>query len=371
MVEQQRSKQGNIASLIGILTNVLLAGAKIAVGLLFGMLSVLADGLNNLTDCGSNVISMVSFKLSSKPADKEHPYGHERIEYICSLAVAVMILLVAFEILKESISKITNPTQTPFSIWIIIVLSLSILAKLGLYVYYNVLSRKINSSMLKATAIDSLSDCLSTFLTLVAFIISILTGFNIDGYAGLLVSLFIGFSAINILREIFSMLIGKAPDSELLSMIKDKVSSYPGVLGVHDLAVYSYGPNKYYASIHVEVDANTDVLVSHELVDLIEKEFLEQTGIILTGHLDPVVIDDDRVNCLRKQMEQFICELHNEFSMHDFRMVFGENRTNVLFDLAIPYDCKFSKEEITEILEHKLNEIDDKYCLVLTVERTF
>lgn len=364
----KRAFLGKVASLVGITVNIMLAVGKIAVGLIFGVISVLADGLNNLTDCGSGVISMISFKLSSKPADKEHPYGHERIEYVLSLIVALVIFLVAFETLKESFNKILAPETLNFSYWVLIALIASIAVKFGLYFYYNGVSKKIDSTILKASAVDSLSDCISTSVVLVCFVLSKFIGYNVDGYAGLLVSLFIGYSAVGILKEVFSTLIGKAPDEDMVKDIKQRILSYPNVLGVHDLSVYSYGPNKYFASAHVEVDAKVDVLESHELVDLIEKEFLQSTGIVLTGHLDPIVTDDIRVNELKEKIEKIVLDIDQSLSIHDFRMVFGEKRTNVLFDLAVPYDFRLNKEELKNILDKKVAEIDEKYCLVVTIE---
>lgn len=368
VIIKNRANKGKIASIVGIVVNVFLAVGKISVGLIFGAISVLADGLNNLTDCGSSVISMVSFKLSSKPADKEHPFGHERIEYIFSMIVAFLIFFVAFNTLTESINKIINPNLPNFSYWVLIALVASILVKSGLFFFYRHVAKKIDSSILKASAVDCLSDCVATSVVLICFFIGKYLGVDVDGYAGILVSLFIVYSAVGILREVFSTLIGKAPDEKLIKDIKEKILSYEDVLGVHDLSVYSYGPNKYFASAHVEVDAKVDVLKSHELVDLIEKEFLQNTGIVLTGHLDPIVTDDERVNCLKEKIEKIVYEMDKSFSIHDFRMVFGENRTNVLFDLAVPYDCKLNKEEIKSVLDNKVALIDQKYCLVVTIE---
>ncbi len=367
--EQKRTKYGSIASIIGIAVNVLLATGKMAIGAIFGVISVLADGLNNLTDCGSSVISTISFKLSSKPADKEHPFGHQRIEYICSLAVAFIVLLVAFETAKESIAKIISPSEVAFSYWIIGVLIGSVILKFLLFIFYRTVAKKINSSILKASSVDSLNDCISTFVVIISFLISKFTGFNVDGIAGALVSLFIAYSGIVILKEVFSNLIGKAPDEEMLKKIKEKILSYENVLGVHDLSVYSYGPNKYFASAHVEVDAKIDVLISHELVDKIEKDFIESMGIVLTGHLDPIVTDDERVNQLKAKIEKIVTKMDERFSIHDFRIVFGEKRTNVLFDVAVPYECCLTKAEIKSNLENEVAKIDEKYCLVVTIEQ--
>ena len=367
---QIRAKKGNVASIVGIVLNVLLGGIKIAVGAVFGVISLVADGLNNMTDCGNSVISAVSFKLSSRPADKEHPYGHERVEYVCSLAVAFLVLLVAFETAKESVGKIITPTETEFSYWVIGALALSVVAKTLLYVYYKSTAKKINSSILSASAVDCLTDCVSTVVVAISFLISEFTGVNVDGFAGVLVALFIGWSAVGILKEILSKLIGQAPDKELLTFIKDKIKAHEGVLDVHDLSVYSYGPNKYFASVHIEVDANMDVLVSHELIDDIEREFANDTNVVLTGHLDPIVTDNEQVNAVKVKVNDIVKGIDKDFSMHDFRMVFGENHTNLLFDVSIPYGTALSKGEISAIIEQKVKEIDPKFRVVLTIEHS-
>lgn len=364
----KRNRLGGIASVVGIVANVLIAVFKIVIGALFGVISVLADGLNNLTDCGNSIISVISFKLSSRPADKEHPYGHERIEYICSLVVAFLIVLVAFNTVKESIGKIINPTELIFSFWIILALGFSVLVKVCLFFYYRWVAKKIDSSILKASAVDCLTDCISTTVVAISVVIYRLFGVDIDGYAGIVVAIFIAWSAFGILKEIFSKLIGQAPDGQMLKEIRDKILSYDGVLDVHDLSVYSYGPNKYFASVHIEVDANIDVLVSHELIDNIEKDFYEQKGIILTGHLDPIVTDNEEVNTLKKRVESAVKQLDEQFSIHDFRVVFGQNNTNVLFDVAIPFDAKMTKEEISIAVKNAVKEIDSKYTAVITVE---
>ncbi|MBO5345189.1 MAG: cation transporter, partial [Clostridia bacterium] len=290
---KSREKTGKIVSLVGLLTNLCLSVSKIVIGVLFGFISVLADGLNNLSDCGSSAISFVSFKMSSKPADKEHPYGHERIEYICSLVVSFIILLIAFELFKESILKIITPKKLDFSIAIIIVLLVSIIVKAFMFSYYKIASKKINSDILNAAAIDSISDCISTSLVLISIFVGHFAGLNIDGYAGLLVSAFIAFAGFKILKEMISKLIGQAPDKTLFESIKKSILKHKEVLGIHDLNIYSFGPNKYFASVHIELDANMDSLVAHELIDEIEREFLNKTNIILTGHHDPIVVDDE------------------------------------------------------------------------------
>ena len=366
---KQRENHGKIASIIGILANVILAGAKIAVGFLFGVLSLMADGFNNLSDCGSSLMSFVSFKLSNKPADKEHPFGHERIEYVLSMVVAFLILMIAFELLKESIGKIVNPTDLSFSIIIIIVLGVSILAKLSLFFYNMSVAKKINSQILKATAMDSLSDCISTSTVLVAILVGKFTGVNLDGYAGILVAGFVAYSGIGILKETMSHLVGKAPDKEIVDSIKERILAHSEVYGIHDLSVYTYGPNKYFASVHIELDADVDVLESHEIVDNIEQEFFENTNIVLTGHLDPIVVNDEEVNKMRVKLTDIVTDIDKEFSMHDFRMVKGPNNTNLIFDVAVPYECKLSNEEILSLLNQKVANLDGNYKLVVKIEK--
>ena len=366
---KQREKYGKVASIVGILANIVLAGAKIVVGLVFGVLSLTADGFNNLSDCGSSLMSFVSFKLSNKPADKEHPFGHERIEYVLSMVVAFLILMIAFELLKESIGKIVSPTALSFSIIIIGVLVASILCKLALFFYNISVAKKINSQILKATAMDSLSDCISTSTVLVAILVGKFTGVNLDGYAGILVAGFVAYSGIGILKETMSHLVGKAPDKEIVDSIKERILAHSEVYGIHDLSVYTYGPNKYFASVHIELDADVDVLESHEIVDNIEQEFFENTNIVLTGHLDPIVVNDEEVNKMRIKVANIVTDIDKDFSMHDFRMVKGPNNTNLIFDVAVPYENKLSDSEIIDLLNQKVASFDGNYKLVVRIEK--
>ena len=367
--EKQRESYGKRASIVGIFVNIILALSKIIVGAIFGVISILADGLNNLTDCGSSVISFVSFKLANKPADREHPFGHQRIEYVFSMAVSFLILMIAFELLKESIGKIITPSAINFSFLIVGVLVFSILAKFGLYFYNIKIAKKINSQILKATAIDCLSDCISTATVLVALGVGKITGFNLDGYAGILVALFVGYAGVGIFRETMSHLVGKAPDKEMVDNIKERILSYKQVFGIHDLSVYCYGPNKYFASVHIELDASIDVIESHEIVDVIEQDFFENTNIVLTGHLDPIVINDERVNELRIKVANLVTDIDTSFSIHDFRMVEGPNNTNLIFDVAVPYECKLCDNEIKDLLNIKIKTLGDNYKLVVKIEK--
>ena len=367
--EKQREKSGKIASIVGILANIVLALSKIIVGALFGVISILADGLNNLTDCGSSIMSLISFKLANKPADREHPFGHQRIEYVLSMVVSFLILMIAFELLKESITKIISPTAINFSFLIVGVLVFSILVKFGLYFYNTKVANKINSQILKATAVDCLSDCISTATVLVSLGVGKLTGFNLDGYAGLFVAGFVAYAGIGIFKETMSHLVGKAPDKEMVDSIKQRILSYSEVYGIHDLSVYCYGPNKYFASVHIELDASIDVLQSHEIVDIIEQDFFENTNIVLTGHLDPIVVNDDKVNELRIKVASLVTDIDCNFSIHDFRMVEGPNNTNLIFDVAVPYECTLCDSEIKDLLDAKIKTLGENYKLVVKIEK--
>lgn len=364
-----RERTGKVASIVGIISNVFLAGAKIAVGLIFGFISVLADGLNNLSDSGSSIVSFVSFKLSSKPADKEHPYGHERIEYVSSMIVSFLILLIAFELFTESISKIISPTELEFSFVIIAVLAVSIAIKFAMFFYYRGVAKRINSDILKATSIDSISDCVSTTAVLIAILIGKFTSVNIDGYIGLFVAVFIAWSGIKIFKETVSKLIGQAPDKEVTGSIKQRILAHPEVLGIHDLNVYSYGPNKYFASVHIEIDASVDALTSHEYIDEIEREFAENTNIILTGHHDPIVTNDEELNMMREVLNEIVSKINPEFLMHDFRMVKGPNFTNLIFEVAVPFEEKRKASEITEILNSEIKKLGKHFRPVIIVEK--
>ncbi len=365
-----REKYGKIGSVAAILCNVVLAAGKIVAGLLTGAISVLADGLNNLSDCGSGTVALVSFRMASKPADKEHPFGHQRVEYIASMFVAFLILVVAFELAKESVGKIIAPEAAGFSVLALSVLGASVAVKGGMFVFARRLGKRIDSDVLLALSKDSLSDCVATAVVIAGLLIAHFTGFNPDGYAGVLVAIFVAFSGIGILKETMSKLIGQAVEPELIAAIKARIFAHEEVLGVHDISVYSFGPNKYFASVHIELDASLDVMESHELIDSIEQEFARETNISLTGHLDPIVVNDPAVVELRKKFGQLVKSLDERYFMHDFRTVIGPHRTNVIFEVAIPFDCKKSNEEVKEDICRAVSEQDGGiYTPVVLVER--
>ena len=367
-----REAVGKLASVVSIVCNVILSAAKILVGVLFGVVSVLADGLNNLTDCGSNIIALISFKLSNKPADKEHPYGHQRLEYVSSMVVGIIVLLLSFEVATESVNKIIAPTETDLSLWTLVALGASIAIKLFMFVFNNKLGKTYNSELLKATATDSLSDTVATAVVLVSVIVADVTGFvYLDGIMGIGVAVMIALAGIRILKETLSLLLGQSPNKELILQIVSRIKKYPGIYGIHDLNVHNYGPNKYYASVHCEVDSAVPILDSHDLIDRIEREFLEQTDIILVIHLDPIVIGDPELDTYRDQIAQIVVQLDEHFTIHDFRMVKGPTHTNLIFDVATHFDTKLTDSEIISYIQREISALhtDTQVYVVPTVEK--
>ena len=367
-----REAVGKLASIVSIVCNVILSVAKILVGVLFGVVSVLADGLNNLTDCGSNIIALISFKLSNKPADKEHPYGHQRMEYVSSLIVGIIVVLLAFEVATEAVNKIISPSGAELSIWTLVALGASILIKLFMYVFNNKLGKTYNSELLKATATDSMSDTIATAVVLVSVVVAHFTGFvYLDGIMGIGVSVMIALAGVRILKETLSLLLGESPNKELIQQIVSRIKKYPGIYGIHDLNVHNYGPNKYYASVHCEVDSAVPILESHDLIDQIEREFTEQTDIILVIHLDPIVIGDPELDTYREQIAQIVAEIDEHFTIHDFRMVKGPTHTNLIFDVATHFDTKMSDAEIVDYIQTGIAKLhpETNVYVVPTVEK--
>ncbi len=367
-MEYNRERTGKRVSLIGILLNFLLAGSKIAVGAITGFVSVMADGFNNLTDCGASVVSLVSFKIAAKPADKEHPYGHRRAEYVATMLIAFFVLLLAVELGRESVDRMIAGTLVESGLIIYLVMGISFAVKAGMFLLYRVTAKRISSDTLKAAATDSLCDCISTLAVTVGALLVQYVNIPADGWVGLLVALFIAWQGVLILKETGSKLIGQAPDPALIAGIKARIVAYEGVLGLHDLHVYSYGPRKYFASVHIEVDANVPVLEAHELIDLIERDFAEHTDVMLTGHLDPIVIDDERTNALRAHVAQAVKRQSVEWNIHDFRVVWGEKLSKVIFDVTVPFSCERGNGEVASLIAQEVAAFGS-FETVITVER--
>lgn len=364
-----RNQYGKLSSIVGIILNLALFAAKFTAGTLFNSISVTADAMNNLSDAGSSVISLVSFKLSSKPADKDHPFGHARIEYIASSIVAVIILLVGFELGKSSIGKMLKPDEIGFSILAAVILLISIGVKLWLYRFNIALGKHIGSTMIQATAADSLSDVLATSAVLISMLVSPLLHVQLDGYMGLIVSGLIVFSGYKVMKETMDRMLGKAPTAEAIKEIDDFIKKYDGVVNTHDLLVHDYGPNRIFASVHVEVDAKVDILKSHDLIDNIELEIRKARQVDLVVHLDPVVLDDPFVNKMRGLAAATLEEIDPELRFHDFRVVKGITHSNIIFDVTVPFSYKMNEDELVSAIGRAICKKDPSLRTVVNVDR--
>lgn len=340
-----RTAYGNLACVVSVICNLLLFAGKTAVGTLAGSVSITADGLNNLSDASSNIVSLVGFKLGSRPADSEHPYGHARYEYLAGLAVSVMILVIGVELLKESILKVLHPTAVQFGWLTVAVLIGSILVKLWMSLLNRRIGGIIHSETLMATAADARNDVITTSAVLLAAVLTSLTGFDrLDGIMGLGVAGFILYSGIQLVRDTIDPILGAAPDPELVEHIEQKALGYPGVLGIHDLMIHDYGPGNRLVSFHIEMDAKGDVMQSHDVIDTIEKDLLVQDGMIATIHYDPVVTGNAHVDEIRTFLKKQVKELEPTANIHDLRIVPGPTHTNVIFDCAVPAEYLADKQ---------------------------
>ena len=364
-----REKTGRVAGAVGIATNLLLFAIKLAAGLISGSMGILADAVNNLTDSGSSIIMLVGFKLAGKPADAEHPFGHARIEYICGVIVSFIVLFLGLELGMSSLEKIIHPQAASFGPVAITVLVLSVLIKIWQGGFYKSVGKTIGSPALTATASDSRNDVMATAVVLLGAVISRVTGLKLDGWLGLMVAAFIVISGARLVMETCNPLLGAAPDPELVKNIYAKIRSYPGVIGIHDLTVHSYGQGRCFASVHCEVAAEEDILVSHDQIDNIERDFLEQDQIHLVIHLDPVVTKDSRALQLKGQVEERVQNIYPQAAIHDFRVVWGVTHSNILFDVAAPFSLKDSDVEIRRRITQQVQALDPSFRLVLTVDR--
>jgi len=363
-----RENYGKLASIMGIASNLLLFFIKITIGLVFNSISITADAVNNLSDSGSSLVTLLGFKLSGKPADADHPFGHQRMEYISGLVVSFIILFLGLQLIESSFDKILHPELPQFSMITVVVLIIAILIKLWQCLFYRKIGKTINSLTLMATAIDSRNDILATSAVLVATIITYLTGFDLDGYMGVVVAIFIIISGINLVRETISPLLGTAPSNELVDQIYEKIRSYEHIIGLHDLMIHSYGETQTYASVHCEVPAELDCLISHSVIDQIERDFLKDLNIHLIIHLDPVITNDEKTTALKEQVEQTIAGLSPEIHIHDFRVVWGYNHSNLIFDVVVPYDAPWSDEELSMMIANEIYKINPTYHAVITVD---
>lgn len=366
-----RNSYGKFAGIVGIICNVLLCTAKGLIGLIVGSVSIIADALNNLSDAASNIISLLGFKLASKPADPEHPYGHGRYEYLSGLAVSVIIVVIGVELIQSSINKIMQPEPTEFNATVAVILIMSILVKLWMAVFNRTIGKRISSTTLEATAVDSRNDVITTTVVLICAIVSYLTGLDLDGWVGVAVGAFIIYSGIELLRETISPLLGKAAEPEEVAHIQKKIMSYPGVLGTHDLMVHDYGPGRKFASAHVEMAAEANPMESHDLIDNIEQDFLHDENMIVTLHYDPIITNDPEVKDMRNQVNKMVKTIDPKLSIHDLRTVPGPTHTNVIFDCVKPADLQMSNEELIEKISALVAEKYPKSICKINIDQSY
>ena len=371
-VQRVRTRYGILASIVGMVCNIILFGIKLTVGLVINSISVMADAFNNLSDAASSVISFIGVKLAERPADKEHPFGHGRFEYIAALAVSFLILQVGFTLFKSSFTKVLNPEEISFNPVLTGILCISVFIKVWLMFFNRKLGKRINSSVMMATAADSLGDVMVTTATVLSTIIAGLTGWKIDGYMGLVVSVFVMIAGFKIAKDTLEPLLGQAIDREVYEKLTNMVESYEDIVGTHDLIIHSYGPSHRMATIHAEVPNNIDFEKAHETIDRIERDVLQKLDIFLVIHMDPIEVNDSMILEKRDMVIRVIAELESKADIHDFRIVMGELQINLIFDLVIPYS--YTKEKEQMLLHRIVEEVrkqDSRYNCVITPERSY
>lgn len=367
-----RTSYGILSSIVGICCNLILFAVKMSIGMIINSISIMADAFNNLSDAASSIISFIGVKLAERPADKEHPFGHGRFEYLSALAVAFLILQVGFTLFKSAIDKVLHPEAIEFNLVLIIFLCVSVLLKIWLMLFNRKLGKRINSTVMIATSADARNDVIVTSATIISAIISGATGLNIDGYIGLLVSIFVMLAGFNIAKDTVEPLLGEAIDRDLYDKITKMVQSYEGIEGTHDLIIHNYGPTQRMATIHAEVPNNINFETAHETIDLIEREVLMKTDIFLVIHMDPIEVNNEMVDLKRSMVLEIIKGLEPKASIHDFRLVNGEHQINLIFDLVIPYSyTKDMKQKLLSSIVEELRKEDARHQCIITVENSF
>lgn len=366
-----RQRYGVVSGVVGILCNALLCTAKIAAGLLTGAVSIVADGINNLSDGGSCVVSLLGFKMAGKPADDKHPFGHGRIEYVAGLIVSFIIVLMGVELAKTSLDKIFHPEEISFS-WITpAVLGISILVKLWMCFFNRKMGDKIDSTVLRATAMDSLSDVAATSAVLAGFVIGYWARVNLDGYLGVLVALFILYTGVSTAKGTLDLLLGEAPDPEFVKQIQQEVLSYPEIIGVHDLIVHNYGPGHSVVSLHAEVPCDVDILKIHDTIDNAERDLKKKFDCEVVIHMDPIITDDKETNEIHQKLSSIVRLLDSRVTIHDFRMVKGPTHTNLIFDIVVPHQFRLTDDQVVESLRQAVKALDARYEIVVNVDKAY
>ncbi len=369
--ETVRRNYGILGGSVGIALNLVLFILKTVAGLLSASVAMIADALNNLSDAGASVIALVGFKMSGKPADKDHPFGHGRIEYISALLVAIVILLMGFELIQSSVGKIIEGGAAQFNLTSVVILCIAIVIKLWMFFFNRSIGKKIDSPASLATAKDSLSDAAATAVILLGALFSKATGIAIDGYLGALVSLFILYAGYTTIKDALTPLLGSPPQPEMVDEIEKTVLSHEGIIGIHDLIIHNYGPARFMISLHAEVPSNGDVLVLHDTIDLIEKKLQIKFNCDAVIHMDPVETDNEVINSAKAFITCIISEISADLSIHDFRMVTGPTHTNLIFDMVVPYNFKLSNDEIAALVQQKLLSYNETYFAVINFDNKY
>ncbi len=363
-----REQYGKLAGLTGIITNFLLFAMKVTVGILFNSIAIIADAVNNLSDSASSVVTLVGFKLSGKPADEKHPFGHARIEYIAGMIVSFIILVLGLQLAKSSFDKILAPEPTVFSYVTVGILAASILIKVWQCLFYRKIAKTIASSTLKATSADSLNDVIATTVVLIGTVISAFAGVHLDGYLGMAVAVFIMVSGVRLVIETANPLLGLPPTKKLVQELERRITGREEILGIHDLKVHSYGASACFATVHCEVSSQQDMMYIHDVIDAIEREVFREMNINLVIHMDPLVVNDQRANALKQQIQDFLSQLSPQIQMHDFRVVWGEEYSHIIFDIAVPFRFAYTDEQLEALISKKITELDNSYRLTLVID---
>ncbi len=366
-----RERYGILSSIVGIICNVIIFTSKLIIGSLIHSISIISDGFNNMSDCASCIVTMFGYKMAAKPADKDHPFGHGRIEYLTSLVIAAVIVVVGCELLKTSVIKVVHPEKISFSVYACVILVISILIKIWMGFFNRRLGARINSSVMIATSKDSFSDVFATLATLIALVSSIWTKAPVDGVMGVVVSVMILISGFGIIRDTVDQLLGKRADGDVVDKLKEMVSECSVALGMHDLIIHSYGPGNLIGSVHIEVDASNPILDIHDAIDELERNIYEELHIRMTIHMDPIEVGNPEVEGYRKMVEGIVEGINDKLSIHDFRVVSGPTHTNFIFDILVPYDCKLSEDEIKKAIDMKLSEYERTYYSVITFDKSY
>ncbi len=366
-----RHAYGVLCSIMGICFNVLLFALKLFAGFISNSIAIMADAVNNLSDAGSSIITLIGFKLAAQKPDSDHPFGHGRIEYLSGLFVSIIIMFMGIELMQSSLQKILHPEDLNFSLTIIVILMISILVKCYMAYYNRKVGKKINSSAMLATSTDSLSDTISTTVVLIATLVNYFTDLSIDGYCGILVGLFILFAGINAAKDTINPLLGMAPEPEFVQQIENIVMSDDMIIGIHDLMVHNYGPGRTLISLHAEVPADGDLIQMHDTIDLLEHKLRDELLCQAVIHMDPICIHDDLTNELKQMVSTLLEEIDPQLTMHDFRIVAGPTHTNLIFDVVTPYQYQYTDEELNKLICRKISEQNDRYFAVIEIDKKY